>query len=201
LAGPDGLRAVQQRLAAQPPGDADGFADRGRRGLVIARAAEVRGVVEQAVGQVVRRGVLAEAGDRGGERRASVRVVAVGGEAGADQVAFGSLHGREASRRAGVEQREQLGGGVTVGQVVRGAGGQRPRPPQEFEADRQNVVQRGPRVAQGGRGLVVGGGGERVGDRDLRLVLRSSVTRRSPSPASAAWAAVVSPRSADSQAR
>jgi hypothetical protein len=36
-AGPGGLggvRAVQQRLAAQPLGDADGFADRGRPGLV-----------------------------------------------------------------------------------------------------------------------------------------------------------------------
>jgi hypothetical protein len=34
--GLDGVRAVAQRLAAQPVGDAEGFADRGRGGLVIA---------------------------------------------------------------------------------------------------------------------------------------------------------------------
>src|SRR5208282_5550387 len=51
-AGPGRLndfRAVGQRLAAQPGGDAAGFADRGRGGLAIAEVAEVVGVVEQAV--------------------------------------------------------------------------------------------------------------------------------------------------------
>jgi hypothetical protein len=49
----DGIHAVEQRLAPQPPGDADGFADRGLGGLVLARAEQVLGVVEQPVSQVV----------------------------------------------------------------------------------------------------------------------------------------------------
>ena len=48
--GPGGVRAIQQRLAAQPGGDVGGFADGSRGGLVIAEATEVVGVVEQAVG-------------------------------------------------------------------------------------------------------------------------------------------------------
>src|SRR5262245_13162140 len=51
--GLDGVRAVQQWLAAQPLGDADGFADRGLGGLVLARAQQAGGVVEQPVGEVV----------------------------------------------------------------------------------------------------------------------------------------------------
>src|SRR5262249_40099821 len=58
-----------------------------------------------------------------------------GGQAGADQVTFGPLHGREAAGRAAVEEDEQFGGGSGVGQVVGGAGGQRPGPPQVLVAD------------------------------------------------------------------
>jgi hypothetical protein len=36
--GLDGVRPVEQRLAAQPLGDASGFADRGLGGLVIPQA-------------------------------------------------------------------------------------------------------------------------------------------------------------------
>jgi hypothetical protein len=64
------------RLAGRLPGhtgDAGGFTDGGRGGLAIAEAAEVLGVVEQAVGQVVGGGMLAQPGDRCGERRAGVR--------------------------------------------------------------------------------------------------------------------------------
>ena len=63
-----GVRAVQQRLAAQPAGDAAGFADRGLGGLGVAGSEQVLGVVEQAVSEVVWGGVLAQPGDRGGER-------------------------------------------------------------------------------------------------------------------------------------
>src|SRR5215470_6118543 len=85
--------AVEQGLAAQLLGDAAGFAGRGRRGLVIAGAEQVHGMVEQAVGEVVGGGVLAQAGDRGGERRTGSRAGFGGDEAGAGQVAFGALHG------------------------------------------------------------------------------------------------------------
>src|SRR5271156_3904601 len=63
----DGVRAVQQRLAAQPGGDAGCFADRGRSGFGLAQAGQVAGVVEQAVGQVVGGAQLAQAADGGGE--------------------------------------------------------------------------------------------------------------------------------------
>src|SRR5215467_7404768 len=88
-----GVRAVEQRLAAQLLGDAAGLADRGRRGLVIAGAEQVGGVVEQAVGQVVGGGVLAQPGGRGCERRTGARVAVLGGEAGAGQVTFGAHQG------------------------------------------------------------------------------------------------------------
>jgi len=45
--------AIRQRLAAQAAGNVTGFADRGPGCLVIVQVAEVLGVVEQAVGQVV----------------------------------------------------------------------------------------------------------------------------------------------------
>ena len=88
--GLDGFRAAEQRLAAQPPGDAAGFADRGSGGLVIAQVAEALGVVEQSVGEMVGGGVLAQAGDCSGERRCSGQVAVACGEAGAGQVAFGA---------------------------------------------------------------------------------------------------------------
>jgi hypothetical protein len=80
----DGVRAVGQRLAAQPGGDPGGFAGRGRGGFGVAQAGQVTSVVEQSVGQVVGGAQLAQAADGGGKRRASVRVDA-GGEAGAGQ--------------------------------------------------------------------------------------------------------------------
>jgi hypothetical protein len=58
--GLDGVRPVEQRLAAQPLRDPGGFADRGLSDLVVTRAQQVLGVVEQAVGQVVGGGVLAQ---------------------------------------------------------------------------------------------------------------------------------------------
>ena len=132
----DGLRAVQQRLAAQPLTDTAGFADRGRRGLGLAAGGQVGGVVEQAVGQVVGGGVLAQPIDRGGERRGGcVRVVVGGGAAGAGQIAFGALHGGQLPGRVSVQQGQQVAGGGGVSQVVRGAGGQRPGPPQDLVAD------------------------------------------------------------------
>ena len=63
------------------------------------------------------------------------------------------------------------------------------------------VVQGGAGAVERGGGLAERGGGERLGDRDERLVLGSSVARRSPNPARAACAAGASPRSAASQAR
>jgi len=50
---------VQQRLAPQPPGDAAGFHKSRRGGLVITPVQQVLGVVEQAVGELVRRAQLA----------------------------------------------------------------------------------------------------------------------------------------------
>jgi hypothetical protein len=135
------------------------------------------GVVEQPVGQVVGRGVLAQPGDRCGERRAGVRVGADGGaEAGAGQVAFGPLQRGQLPGPVPVEQGEQLGSGdgVGVGEVVGGAGGQRPRPPQVLMADPEGggVAEDGAGAAERGGGLTVGGGGECLCDRDSRLVLR-----------------------------
>ena len=72
---------VQQRLATQAAGDIAGFADRGPGGLAVVHAEQVGGVVEQAVGQVVGGGVLAQPGDRGSKRRVGVRACGVG-EAG-----------------------------------------------------------------------------------------------------------------------
>ena len=52
--GLDGCRAVEQRLAAQPLGDAAGLVDRGRGGLGVARVQQVLGVVEQATATFAR---------------------------------------------------------------------------------------------------------------------------------------------------
>ena len=97
-------------------------------------------MVEQPVGQMVGSGVLAQPGNRGGERRSSGGRVAVGGgEAGAGQVAFGALHRGQLPGPVTVEQSEQFGSGGGIGEVVRGAGGQRPRPPQELVVDREGA--------------------------------------------------------------
>jgi hypothetical protein len=65
----------------------------GGRGCVsIVSAEEITGVVEQAVGKVVRRAQLAQAGDGGCEGCGRSRLAVAGGEAGPDQVAFGPLH-------------------------------------------------------------------------------------------------------------
>jgi len=129
-------------------------------------------VLEQPVGQVVGGGVLAQAGDGGGEGRGGW-VADSGAEAGAGQVAFGKLHGGQFPGLVAVEHGEQLGGGSGIGQVVGGAGGQWPRPPQELVADPHGagVVQGGAGVAQRVGGLAASGGGERLRDRDKRLVL------------------------------
>jgi hypothetical protein len=71
---------------------------------------------------------------------------------------------------------------------VGGAGGQRPRPPQEIPADAQGVgvAEDGAGAVERGVGLVAGGGGERLYGRDGRLVLgvfadpQIAVWRRSP---------------------
>jgi hypothetical protein len=65
----DGASAVEQRLAAQALADGQGFAD-GSRSSAIVQAGEIAGLVEQAVGQVVRGAQLAQAADSRGEERA-----------------------------------------------------------------------------------------------------------------------------------
>ena len=68
----------------------------GRGALRVAAGGEPDGVVEQAAGEVVGTGLLAQSGDRAGERGARVLLaVAEGGEAGAGQVALGAQHGGE----------------------------------------------------------------------------------------------------------
>src|SRR5919198_4508852 len=59
--------AIQQRLAAQAGGNVTGFAEHSPSCLVIVQAAEILGVVEQAVGHAAGGGVLARADDRGGK--------------------------------------------------------------------------------------------------------------------------------------
>jgi hypothetical protein len=63
--------------------------------------------------------------------------VAGSGEAGAGQVAFGTLHGGQLAGPVAIERRQQLAGGSGVGEV---AGGQRPRPPQVLGADGQGAA-------------------------------------------------------------
>jgi len=89
------------------------------------------------VSQVVGGGVLAQPGDRGGDRRACVRAAVGGGQAGAGQVALGALHRGQVPGLVAVEQGEHVVGGGGVGEVVRGAGGQRPRPAQVLVTDAQ----------------------------------------------------------------
>src|SRR5208283_2277288 len=120
-------------------------------------------------------GVLAQPGERGGERRAGRGRVATGwGEAGAGQVAFGSLHGGQLPGLVTVQHGQQAGGGGSVGELPGGAGAQRPRPPQVLVTDPQGagVVQGGAGTAERVGGLAAGGGGERLHHRDERLVLR-----------------------------
>ena len=136
------------------------------------QVAEVAGVVEEAVGEVVGGAVLAEAGDGGWPGRLGGGVV-VAGEAGAGQIAFGAQHGGQVPGRAGVELGEQLAGGGGVPQVMSSAGGQRPRPAQAFMADPEGADMResAAGVAQRVLRLYAGGGGEGFRDVDQRLVL------------------------------
>ncbi len=67
LYGGDVRGPVQQRLTAQVTGDVVGFAAGCLGGSGIVQAREVLGVVEQAVGEVVGGGLLAQAADRRGE--------------------------------------------------------------------------------------------------------------------------------------
>ncbi len=155
-------------------------------------AQQVSGVVEQPVGDVVGGGVRAQLGDGGGERRAGGRVAAGGGEAGAGQVAFGALHGGQFPGLVFVEHGQQLGGGV--GEVVGGAGRQRPGPPQELLADHQGIG-----LAEDGAGVAERGFGLAAGDTAPAAAMsalswRSSLARRSASPARAAWAVPILPR-------
>ena len=114
-----------------------------------------------------RRLVTAAAKDGGG------RVPVSGGQAGANQITLGPLHRREVPRPAGIDQGEQLAGGVVVAQLASGAGGQRPCPAQPLSADPEHgsVGERGARVAQYVLGLPAGGGDERFSHADHRLVL------------------------------
>jgi len=67
-------------------GDGAGFVDGQRGGVRVAVPAEVLGVVEQAVREVVRGAVLAQAGDGGGEGARGGLVAVALGLAGAGQV-------------------------------------------------------------------------------------------------------------------
>lgn len=82
---------------------------------------------------------LAQAGDGGGEGGPGVRVAVARGEAAADQVPFGSQHGRKLPGRMGVEQGEQLARGGGVVQLAGAAGGQRPSPAQAIAADAEHA--------------------------------------------------------------
>jgi hypothetical protein len=104
--------AVEQGLAAELDGDGGGLVGGGRGGLRLAAAAQLPGVVQQAVGQVIRSAQLPLAGDRG---RESGPVVA--SAAGPGQVAFGAQHGRQPSGLESVEHGEQLFGGRGVIQL------------------------------------------------------------------------------------
>ena len=98
--------------------------------LGVVQAGEVLGVVEQAVGKVVGGAQLTQAADRRGEGDRSGRVAVAGGQAGTHQVTFGAQHRGQVPGLVVIEQGEQLADGGAVAQVVGGAGGQRPRPPQ-----------------------------------------------------------------------
>jgi hypothetical protein len=108
--------AVEQWLAAQPGGDAAGLADGRCGGLGLTKVDQVLGVVEQAVGEVVGGGVLAQPG----ERRASGRAGIGSGEADAGQVAFGLLQGCQLPGPVAVEHGQQFGFCGSVGKVVGG---------------------------------------------------------------------------------
>ena len=118
-------------------------------------------------------GLLAQAGDGRGEGGRGVRVAVASRQAGAGQVAFGPQHRGQVPRLVVVEQGEQLTGGDGVIQVVGGAGGQRPRPPQAVVADSQGarVGEEGLGEAECGARLAAGGGGEALDQADWCLVL------------------------------
>ena len=100
------IGAVQERPAAQAATDVARLADGLRGGLGIPVASEVPGVVEQAMGQVVRGAVLAETGYGGLE--------AGPGQAGAGQFALGPQHRGQVPGLVGVEHGKQLAGGGGV---------------------------------------------------------------------------------------
>ena len=119
--GLDGFRAVERWLAAQPLGDAAGFADGGPGGLRIIFGREVGGVVEQAVGEVVgvecwRRLAMADVKDAAAA--GSPSTVARRARARSRSARCMAAAARAGSRRAG----QQLGGGGGVGEVPCGAG-------------------------------------------------------------------------------
>ena len=101
-----------------------------------------------------------------------------------------------------IEQGEQLTDGGGVAEIVGGAGGQRPGPAQEFVADPEGVG-----MGEDGPGVTERGGGWRRAAA-VKASARPtspwscgvSLARRSARPASRAWAAAMSPRSAASQA-
>jgi len=74
-------------------GNVVGFGDGFLGGFGVVQMAEMPGVVQQAVGQVVGGAQLAQASDRRGEGRRGGRVAVAGGQAGADEVTFGPRHG------------------------------------------------------------------------------------------------------------
>jgi hypothetical protein len=136
-------------------------------------ADEVLGLIEQAMGQVVRGAELALAGDGRGEGGGGGRVTVTGGQAGEGQIAFGPQHGGQVPGLPGGEQGEQLADGDRVTEVMSGAGGQWPRPPQEAVADPEGVgvSQRGPGVAQRVPRFEPGGADEGLHHGDHRFVL------------------------------
>ena len=99
--------AGEQRLAAQPLGDAAGLVDRLHGGVQFTHLAQELGVVEQAMREVIWSTHLAEATDRGGVACGGLVAVMIG-QASPDKVAFGPQDGGQVSRWMGVEHREQL---------------------------------------------------------------------------------------------
>ena len=165
---------VQQRLAAQPPGDGPGFGNGEGGGASVVQAGEVPGVVEQAMGEVVGGGLFAQAADRRGEVGRGGRAGLASGKADAGQAAFGTQQRGQMPGLVVIEQGEQLTDGGSVAQVVGGASGQWPRPPQVVATDAEgaDVGEDGPGVAQCGPRLAAGGGSEALHQADHRLVLQ-----------------------------
>src|ERR1022692_1036618 len=166
--------AVEQRLAAQPAGDVAHFADSSAgAGAATGEVWEVPAVVEEAVGEVVRGAVLAQAADSRGKGCRGGRVALVGGEAGAGQVALGPQQGGKTAGRIGVELGEQVAGGCGIPEFMGGARGQRPCPAQGLGAypEGAGVGERAASVAQRVPQLAAGSGGEGLDNVDHCLVL------------------------------